>query len=333
MHQPESVAMTTDIKTQIIQELPDLLENDPAIRQSVWRMITPYFAPRQETDSRFDQMMAELRQMREESERKWQEQKQESERKRQENQQRWEENWAELQRMREESERKWQEQKQESERKWQENQQELRQMREESDRKWQATQQELHLLREESDRRWEENQQRWEENWAKLQRMQEESERNWQQQHETNRQLHKKMDRVDATLGAIGARWGTRSEASFRNALRALLQEVADVQVQQVDIVDETGEVFGYPANVELDIVIHNGKLIVCEIKSSVSRAEVREFHDKIQFYKKHRQQEIDRTMLISPMIDAKAKEAAQALNITLYSHVDDAFPEQAEQG
>ena len=44
----QGMPMNTDIKTQIIQELPGLLENDPSVRQSVWRLITPYFAPRQE---------------------------------------------------------------------------------------------------------------------------------------------------------------------------------------------------------------------------------------------------------------------------------------------
>jgi hypothetical protein len=276
----QGMPMNTDIKTQIIQELPDLLENDPSIRQSVWRLITPYFAPRQETDSHFDQMMAELRQMREESERKWAENQQElrqmreeSERKWAENQQRWEENWAELRQMREESERK-----------WAENQQELRQMREESERKW-------------------------------------------AEQQETNDKLIDKVTKqLDVHMGAIGARWGGRSEASFRNAMRGLLQEVADVQVQRIDIVDEAGEVFGHPANIELDIVIHNGTLIVCEIKSSISRGDVGYFHKKVQFYKKYRQQEVARAVMISPMVNEEAKQTAQFLGVHIYTHVEDVF-------
>ncbi len=44
--------MSSDIKTRLIQELPDLLEKAPSIRESVWRLITPYFAPREQTESR-----------------------------------------------------------------------------------------------------------------------------------------------------------------------------------------------------------------------------------------------------------------------------------------
>jgi hypothetical protein len=361
--------MNTDFKTQLLQELPDLLENDPDIRQSVVRMATPYFAPRQETDNRFDQQMAELRQMREESERKWAE-----------NQQRWEENWAEIKRMREESERKWAEYKaeqqrarEESERKWAEYKAEQQRAREESERKWAENQQRWEAQKQESERKWAENQQRWEaqkqeserkwaenqaelqrmreeserkwaENQAELQRMREESERKWEEQkeeadrkwEENQRKLRNDVKKqLDASLGAIGARWGVRSEASFRNAMRALLEDVPDIQVKHVDVVDEAGETFGRPANIELDVVIHNGTLTVCEIKSSVSGADVDAFYKKVQFYKKyhHPQQEIARLVMISPMLDKGAKQAAEFYGIQIYSYMDDAFAEeQAEE-
>jgi hypothetical protein len=70
-----------EIKALITQELPGLLAHDPVIREHIKEMVTPYFALRYETESRFDQLLGELRQMREESERKWAEQKAESARK------------------------------------------------------------------------------------------------------------------------------------------------------------------------------------------------------------------------------------------------------------
>jgi chromosome segregation ATPase len=90
--------MEQEVKTILLHELPELLEHDPQIRESIWRMLVPYYAPRQETESRFDRVLGEIQRMREESERKWQEQ-----------QHKWDENQAELRQMREESERKWQE--------------------------------------------------------------------------------------------------------------------------------------------------------------------------------------------------------------------------------
>jgi hypothetical protein len=299
-------------------------------------------------------MMAEIRQMREESERKWAENQQhweknwaelqrmreESERKWAENQQHWEKNWAELQRMREESERKWEEQRKESERKWAENQAELQRMREESERKWEEQ-------RQESERKWEQSERKWEEQRQESERKWEQSERKWEEtmqelhqlreeQKEASRKLFNDVKKyLDVQMGAIGARWGIRSEASFRNAMRGLLQEaVPHIQVKHVDIKDETGEVLGYPANIELDVVIHNGTLIVCEIKSSVSGGDVRDFHNKVQFYKKHHhpRQEMVSEVMISPMVSEDAKRAAQVFGVQFYSYMEDVFLAQEDE-
>jgi hypothetical protein len=321
--------MSTDIKTLLIQELPDLLEKDPTIRESVWRLIMPYFAPREQTESRFDAMMAEIRQMREESERKWQE-----------NQARWERNQEELRQMREESERKWQESKEElrqmreeSERKWQES-------KKESERKWQEGQEELRQMREESERKWQENQARWERNQEELRQMREESERKWQEskkeserkwqesKEESDRKWQLLDKKIESKFGAIGARWGISSETAFRNALRGILEEVADVQVLNVNEYDDEGEVFGRPDQVELDIIIHNGTLMVCELKSSISKADVAVFERKAQFYEKRHQRKVSHKVIISPMVDARALPLAQKLGIRVYHDAEDVFAE-----
>jgi uncharacterized protein YhaN len=59
--------MTTPELTQAIQEaLPDLIANDPAIRDFVLQTISDYYASKEETESRFDRIMAELQRDREE---------------------------------------------------------------------------------------------------------------------------------------------------------------------------------------------------------------------------------------------------------------------------
>ncbi len=107
-------------RERLVRELPQLLQQDPTLRMVVLDIVRPYFAGKQETESRFDRMLNELRRMREESERRWQE-----------NQRRWEE-W---QKTWEEERRKWEQQWQENQRRWEEN-----------ERRWQENQ-----------RRWEEN--------------------------------------------------------------------------------------------------------------------------------------------------------------------------------
>jgi hypothetical protein len=128
----------------------------------------------------------------------------------------------------------------------------------------------------------------------------------------------------DGTIGALGARWGLHSEGAFRNALKGILQEFFQVEVLNLTEYDEQGEVFGRPDQIELDIVIKNGLIIVCEIKSSISKSEMYTFERKAQFYAKRHNQKVDRKLVISPIVEQKALEVAKALKIRVYSYAED---------
>lgn len=244
--------MEENIREIIKRELPALVMHDPQIRDWVWHLIHDYAPSRAETESRFEQMLAELRNMREEF------------------------------------------------------QQEMRVMREEF-------QQEILAIRKESERRWEENERRWEENQEEI------------------RKLIKKIEqvdhRIDQTIGAIGARWGAASESSFRNALKAILEESFGVKVEHVEYRDESGKVYGRPDQVELDVIIRNGQVLVCEIKSSASRADIHTFASKVLSYEERTNRKVDRMILISPMVSKKDQELARQLGIEVYSNVEDVTP------
>ena len=69
------------------------------------------------------------------------------------------------------------------------------------------------------------------------------------------------------------------------------------------------------------NIDIFNKITYLIEIKSSMSNADVYIFYKKAAFYvKKHKTKNI-KLIVISPMIDDKAKKMAKKLNITAYSH------------
>jgi len=76
--------------------------------------------------------------------------------------------------------------------------------------------------------------------------------------------------RLDRSITALGARWGLKSERSFRNALIGILEKSFEVQVLNVVDYDEEGTVFGRPEQIELDVIIKNGLLLICELKSSI---------------------------------------------------------------
>jgi hypothetical protein len=196
----------------------------------------------------------------------------------------------ELRKDREEQSRKWEEQS----RRWKEQDRKWDEQRTEDNKKWEEQ-------RAEDNKRWEEQNKRWEKNQVELDK------------------LHRKHD---STLGALGARWGLRSEASFRNALKNILKDF-DIKVLNIQEYDEKGEVFGRPEDIELDIIIINGKRMICELKSSMSRADMYIFYRKAKFYERIHQKEADRYIVISPMVDDRAHEVAKELGITIYSYAE----------
>ncbi len=61
------------VREIIVKELPNLITQDPQIRDWVWHLIHDYAPSRVETESRFKQMLIELKQRREEQECRWHE--------------------------------------------------------------------------------------------------------------------------------------------------------------------------------------------------------------------------------------------------------------------
>ena len=140
---------------------------------------------------------------------------------------------------------------------------------------------EMRSDREESARNREENARNWDENtkeWAESRKRWEENDRKWHENQKVINDLISNLKIVeindeklealfDQTVGALGARWGIRSEQSFRSALKGILEKNTEFKVLHVVERDESGVVFGRPEQIELDIVIKNGKLLIIEIK------------------------------------------------------------------
>ncbi|MBK1703929.1 PD-(D/E)XK nuclease family protein [Halochromatium glycolicum] len=299
------------LKEAIKRELPALLREDPGFRDYVLELTRQHHPTRSESSDWFNQMMDELRRDREEQTRKWEEDSRRwwaQERKWEEQTQKWEEQerkWEEDSRRWWAQERKWEEQTQ----KWEEQKRRW----EEDSRKWWA-----------QERKWEEQTQKWEEqklNW-------EESNRHFDRVHE---EIMAQAKKVDRSIGALGSRWGMQSEAAFRKALAGILEENFDVQVLNVNEFDDEGVVFGRPEQIELDIIIKNGLLLICELKSSIDKAGMYSFERKARFYEERHQRKAQRLIVISPMVDPRARQVAERLGIELYHDSVDVRSLEAE--
>ena len=168
---------------------------------------------------------------------------------------------------------------------------------------------ELKRDREARDKKWEAQDKKWEENQRVI--------------NEMLVSIQKLDKKHDATIGALGARWGLHSESAFRKGLRAILEGSFGVKVERYEDYDHEGTVFGRPEQVELDVIIHNGTLILCEIKSSMSKSDMYSFWRKKNFYENKHDCKAGRVIVISPMMDDYAKSVAKDLDIEVYGYAD----------
>jgi len=217
--------------------------------------------------------------------------------------------FAELEEKRwEDNRRRWEE----SERRWEENERRWR----ESEKRW-----------EENWRLWEENNRKWEEAYKRFEAIEEEL-RKLREDHNKLREdfnrayesMMRRMNSFERKLVALGARWGVESEEAFREAMRGILEEVLGAgKVEKWRYYDEGGEVLGYPAWVEADLVVRDDVHVLAEVKASASDSDVVKLWRLGRLYEKVRGVR-PRLVLVTPFIDEGGLEAARKLGVEVYT-------------
>ncbi len=137
---------------------------------------------------------------------------------------------------------------------------------------------------------------------------------------EGQERLWEEVKGIKTTLGAIGARWGIMSESAFRRTLRGLLERELKAKVEKWTYRDDEGYVFGYPAVVDIDIVIKDGRVVVLEVTSHARASDVAALKRKAELYEKIAGRKVDEVVISSPFIDDSAREAAERLGVRVYS-------------
>ncbi len=296
------------VKEIVYKVLPVYIKQHPEVREFLEKLLRecPY---QYKAEDRFEKMLMELQRMREEDRKKWEEWRRKWEEERKESQRKWEE-W----------ERKWEEERKENQKKWEEWERKWEEERRENQRKWEEWEKKWEEERKENQRKWEENEKRWEEWRKEWEEERRENQRKWEETQEEIKKLHRLYD---VGVGALGARWGIRAESAFREAIKGILEESFPVKVERFIAKDEEGEVFGRPDQVELDLIIRNGDIIVAEIKSSMSKSDVYMFDRKVKFFEKKTGRKVLRKLIISPMVEDAAKQVAKELGIEVYTYPD----------
>jgi len=111
------------------------------------------------------------------------------------------------------------------------------------------------------------------------------------------------------------------SEEAFREGLKEILEDL-EPRVERWTTFDQEGKVHGYPSEVEADVVVKDGKLIIIEIPSHIKASDIYQLKRKAELYKEKTGRKPDKLMAVTPYADKKAIEAAEKLGVEVYTRV-----------
>ena len=140
---------------------------------------------------------------------------------------------------------------------------------------------------------------------------------------QTQKPTDTQMGRLNRKIHATAAAYGVESETSFREALIGILDDLG-FKVERYIKQDTEGRVHGHPDQIEIDVVIRDGKLMLIEIKSSMSHSEVYTFERIVEFYEAEENRIVDRKLIICSYLKPGAIEVAEKLGIEVFTDVAD---------
>ena len=124
-------------------------------------------------------------------------------------------------------------------------------------------------------------------------------------------------------VDTVGARWGIFAESTIRNTLRELLLKDFKVkEVKEWKAQDKDGFVFGYPQEIQVDLLLKNKEDYVVEIKSSAGSGDVTLLHRKAMLYT-----QITgippKMIFVAVNMNKEGRKSCQELNIELITYDD----------
>jgi hypothetical protein len=125
--------------------------------------------------------------------------------------------------------------------------------------------------------------------------------------------LREDMRRLWLALNALGARWGVFSEDAFRSGVRELLRD-AGYAVERWIYYDDRGYVYGYPSEVELDVIIRDGRTLAVEITSALKRGDLQQIKRKVELFSAVTGRRVDAVYVITPFIHDRNPDAVIAV-------------------
>ncbi len=132
------------------------------------------------------------------------------------------------------------------------------------------------------------------------------------------RRFEERFSELQRLTYAVAHRFGVISEAAFREALKDVIEEIFGVgSVSKLTLRDEEGIVYGYPSEVDIDVVVRDKQHVIIEVKSRVDPGDVRIAALKARLYEKVYGVK-PRVLIVAGLVHPKAYEAAARLGVEI---------------
>ncbi|QGA54096.1 DUF3782 domain-containing protein [Sulfolobus sp. E5-1-F] len=121
------------------------------------------------------------------------------------------------------------------------------------------------------------------------------------------------LKRLENIVTALGARWGIMNEDAFRQGISELLSS-SGWKISREVLYDKNGYVYDEPSDVEYDIVIKDGNVILVEITSSIKRGDLPVIKKKKELYEKVKNVKVNLVYVITPFVHDRYPERVKAM-------------------
>jgi hypothetical protein len=122
------------------------------------------------------------------------------------------------------------------------------------------------------------------------------------------RDIHRRFD-------VLGSRWGDGAEEAFRQGLLETVRGLG-YTVEHYHGQDPDGFINYTPRSFDLDVLVHDGGVVVAEIKSNASGADVTEFHRSVLLWENQTRRKASKRILVAVTLQPVALERAKGLGI-----------------
>jgi len=156
------------------------------------------------------------------------------------------------------------------------------------------------------------------ERFARLEERQQKLEERFAKLEERQARVEEELREMRRVMAAIAHRFGMLSESAFREAMRYVVEEALGAGVVEKWVYrDSEGLIFGYPSVIEADVVIKDGKHILVEIKSRVSKWDVAQMRRIKDLYERVKGVKAE-AVIVGGFIDPGAWEASKKLDVEI---------------